>query len=438
MKDTSGMTRRDFVRAGVAAGTAAALATPAATAQESLKPVRIGVVGVGRRGTFLVQTLLDLPGVEINAVCDLVPESAANAQSLVEAKTGKRSEVYTKGERDFENLVRRDDLDAVICATTWQWHTPVMVAAMRAGKYGGTEVPAALTLDECWDLVRTSEETGKPCMMLENVCYFQNVLTILRMVREGVFGGLLHFEGGYQHDCRFITVTDDGRLTWRGELMATDNGNQYPTHPIGPIAQWMNINRGDRFTYLASMSTPAKGMAHYAARKFGPEHALAKRSYAQGDVNTTLLQTENGLTVTLYFDMTTHRPYDLIFRVQGVKGLYLGTLDKVCIEDVTAGDAWEPFAPFLEKYAHPLWTELAAEAQRTGGHGGGDYITLYEFVKAVRNQTPPPQDVYDAATWSAVVPLSKASVAQQGQRVEFPDFTRGKWKTSPPLSIYGA
>lgn len=432
------ITRRQFVQTGIAAGATAAFASHLHAEEPALKPVRIGVVGVGSRGTYLLKTLLELPAVEINAVCDIVPERAANAQKIVQEKTGRTPEAYTKNEHDFENLVKRDDLDAVICATTWQWHTPVTVAAMRAGKYGGTEVPAALTLEECWQLVHTFEETGKPCMMLENVCYFQNVLTILRMVREGVFGDLLHCEGGYQHDCRFIAMTDDGKLTWRGDMLVTDNGNQYPTHPIGPVAQWMNINRGDRFTHLVSMSTPAKGMPYYAANKFGPDHELAKKAYAQGDVNTTLIQTANGLTITLYFDMCTHRPYDLIFRVQGVKGLYMGTLDKLCVEGLTEGEEWAPFAPYLEKYAHPLWTDLAAEAQRTGGHGGGDYITLYEFVKAVRNQTPTPQDVYDAATWSAVVPLSKMSVAQGGQRVDFPDFTGGKWQTNAPIPIYGA
>lgn len=431
--------RRTFVGAGLAAG--AALAFPRANAESETpeKPVRIGVVGTGSRGKGLTNLLLDLPGVEVRAVCDIVPDRAATARDLVEKKSGHRPEVYTKNETDFEHLCARDDLDAVISAANWEWHTPVMVAAMQAGKYGGAEVPAALTIEECWQLVRVSEETGMPCMMLENVCYFQNVLTILRMVREGLFGELLHCEGGYQHDCRFILADDAGQLTWRGEAARTENGNLYPTHPIGPIAQWLNINRGDRFDFLTSMSTRAAGMRHYAARKFGAEHPLAKTDYALGDVNTTMLRTVNGATVTLYFDMTTPRPYDLIFRVQGVQGIYSATLDQIHLEEISPkADTWEPFAPYLEKYPHPLWTALEARARASGGHGGADYITLYEFVKAVRHRKPTPQDVYDAATWSAIVPLSKQSVAEGSRPVPFPDFTQGRWKTNSPVPVYGA
>jgi predicted dehydrogenase len=433
------MSRREFVQAGAAAGTAAALGGRLAAGQEKSPAVRVGIVGVGSRGRGLIPTLLQLPGVEVRAVCDIVADSAAQAQQMVEQLSGKRPEAYTKDETDFRRLVERDDLDAVITATPWEWHTPVAVAAMRAGKYAGVEVPAGITVEECWQLVRTSEETRVPCMMLENVCYFRNALTILRMVREAVFGDMLHCEAGYQHDCRFLMFTEQGELTWRGRHVAEKNGNLYPTHPVGPVAQWLNINRGDRFTVLSSMSTPSKGLKHYAARKFGQDHALAKRDYALGDVNTTLLKTANGLTVTLYFDLQTYRPYDLIFRVQGVKGIYLGTHDKVCIEGLTPEpEQWEPFEPYMEKYAHPLWEDLKKEAEKSGGHGGADYITMYEFVKAVRNKTPTPQDVYDAATWSVIVPLSVESVAKGGQPVEFPDFTKGKWKGNPPLPVYGA
>ena len=429
------MKRRDFIRTSIAMGAMAAIGE-SVSAQEP-KPVRIGVIGVGNRGTGLTNTLLQLPDVEVRAVCDVAPERAANAQAIVEKKTGKRPEAYTKDETDFTNLVARDDLDAVVIATPWQWHARMAVAAMRAGKYAGVEVPAAITVDECWELVKTSEETGVPCMMLENVCYFQNALAILRMVREGVFGEMLDCEGGYQHNCRFLMFDDKGQLTWRGEHAAEKNGNLYPTHPIGPISQWININRGDRYTQLVSMSTPAKGLQYFAAQKLGADHPLAKRSYAQGDVNTTLLKTANGLTVTLYFDLMTYRPYDLIFRAQGVKGIYLGTHEKLCVEGLT-GEQWEPFEPYLQKFEHPLWRDLEAEAKKNDGHGGADYITLHEFTKAVRNKTTPPQDVYDAATWSAIFPLSIESVAKDSAAIAFPDFTSGKWKANPPLPIYGA
>lgn len=421
-----------------AAGAGAAMTLGAAAQPEGgpLERVRVGIVGVGSRGTSLLHALLQLPHVDILAVCDLLEERASQAQDLVEQARSNRPAPYTKGERDFENLVVRDDLDAVVCATPVQWHTPVMLAAMRAGKYGATEVPAAFTLDECWALVRTSEETGIPCMMLENVCYFENVLALLRMVREGVFGELLHAEGGYQHDCRFLAFKD-GALTWRGELYATVNGNYYPTHPIGPIAQWFNINRGDRFTRLVSMSTKARGVRNQAIKEYGPDHPLAKRDYALGDINTSLIETANGLTVTLYHDTATPRPYDLILRLQGTKGIHMQ--DQIYLDGVSPqAHAYEPFAPYQQQYAHPLWAELQAEASKHGGHGGSDYITIYEFIRAVRNRTQTPQDVYDAATWSAIVPLSFESVAKHSVTLDFPDFTNGAWKTRKPVPIYGA
>ena len=432
------MTRQEFLRAGAAAGATAVL-TAGTAAEEGTKPVRVGMVGVGSRGTHLLQILAGMPGVEVRAVCDIVQAHAARAQQFVEDASGARPDAYTQGDRDFERMCARDDLDAVVTATPWEWHTPVSVAAMRAGKYAATEVPAAITVEECWDLVRTSEQTGVPCMMLENVCYFRNVLALLRMVREGVLGEILHCQGGYQHDCRYLLFNADGTLTWRGRQAAAKNGNLYPTHPIGPIAWWMGVNRGDRFTQLVSMSTPAMGMRNYAAGLLGPDHEAAQRDYALGDVNTTFLKTAKGRTVVLYFDMCTPRPYDLIFRVQGTKGLYMGTFDQIYLEGVSPKkDQYEPFAPYLEKYAHPLWEDLQREAVAHGGHGGSDYITLHQFVQAVRNQTQTPQDAYDAATWSVIFPLSIESVAKGGATLDFPDFTNGKWKTNPPVAIHGA
>jgi predicted dehydrogenase len=430
------MNRRTFLQTATAA--AAALATCGVGAQETTKPVRLGLIGTGGRGNSLLGTLFQFPAVEFPAVCDLIPDRARDTAQRIEQKTGHRPEVYAGSESVWEKLLRREDLDAVIIATPWDWHTRMAVAAMRAGKYPGVEVPAAMTTRECWDLVRTSEKTGVPCMMLENVCYFQRVLTLLRMVREGVFGEVLHCEAGYQHDCRFLMFDNQGKLTWRGRHSANMNGNLYPTHALGPVAQWMNINRGDRFTSLVSMSTPARGLRRYAAAKLGPDHELARRDYAQGDINTTLLQTANGRTVTLYYSILTPRPYDLILRLQGVNGIYLGTNNSISLEQAGKGaEQWEPFEPYEQKYAHPLWQALAAEAAKSGGHEGAEYPMFHDFLKAVRSKAPAPQNVYDAATWSAVVGLSIQSVAHGGKPVEFPDFTHGKWKQNAPLPIYG-
>ena len=437
MRDPQRVTRRSFLKTSAVA--AAGLVIGGASAENKPQQVRIGMIGMGSRGNGLLGNLLQFPGVEIHAVCDLLPDRAQNAARLVEQRTGGWPETYAGNELAWQKLLARADLEAVIIATPWDWHSRMAVATMRAGKIPGVEVPAAMTLPECWDLVRTAEKTGIPCMMLENVCYFQRVLTLLRMVREGVFGEVFHCEAGYQHDCRFLMIDPQGKLTWRGRYSRTLNGNLYPTHSLGPAAQWMNINRGDRFVSLVSMSTPARGLKRYAAEKLAPSHELARCDYAQGDLNTCLLKTANGHTVTLYYNILSPRPYDLIQRVQGDKGIYQGTNNSISLElGDKSVDQWEPFEPYQQKYAHPLWQALAAEAAKTGGHEVAEYLMFHDFLKAVRRRAPAPQDVYDAATWSAVVALSIASVAHHSQPVEFPDFTRGRWRSNPPLPVYGA
>jgi len=430
------MNRRSFLKTGAAA--TAAFATRFVTAAEGQGVVRFGIIGTGGRGTSLLQTLLLFSQAEVPAVCDVVRDRAEYAANLVEKKSNRRPTVYAGGESVWEEMVNRPDLDAVIIATPWEWHARMAVVAMRAGKCPGVEVPAAITLEECLDLVRTSEQTGIPCMMLENVCYYENVLALLRMIREGLFGEVQHCEAGYQHDCRSIMFDETGRLTWRGQHVLTKNGNLYPTHPLGPVSQWMNINRGDRFVSLTSVSTPARGLQEYAANRFGADHPAAKHRYALGDVNTTVLVTASGRTVTLYFNLMTHRPYDLILRLEGVKGIYLGTTDHICLETENKGaHEWEPFAPYQKRFEHPLWRALRGPALNSGGHGGAEYLMFHDFLKSVRAKTAAPQDVYDAATWSAVFPLSIQSVAKGGQPVEFPDFTANRWKTNPPLPVYG-
>jgi predicted dehydrogenase len=401
--------------------------------------IRAGVVGVGNRGTSLLRTLLALPGVDVPAICDINEANLARAQGLVEKTGRKRPEGYSSGVEDFRRLAARGDLDAVIVATPWNLHAPMAIAAMKAGKYAGVEVPAALSIEDCWELVNTSEKTGMPCMMLENVCYFRNVLMALNLVRQGLLGELLHCEVGYQHFVRGSQFTKNGDLTWRGMNALERNGNLYPTHAIGPAAWWMNINRGDRFTYLNSMSSNSRGPDLYAAKTFGAAHASSRRKFAQGDVNTTLIKTENGLTVTLYYNTQSPRPYDLILRVQGTGGIYSGTLEKIYIDGRSpvgrSGEpAWEDTAVYYERYEHPLWNRLSKVAA-SSGHGGADYITLHEFVKAVRNKTQTPIDVYDTATWSAILPLSEKSVASRSGPVDFPDFTKGKWRTAKPVIL---
>lgn len=406
---------------------------------QSPRRTRIGFIGVGSRGFGLLRTTLALGNVDVPAICDINEAHLKRAQDSVEKAGQKRPEGYSNGLEAFRKLVARDDLDAVINAGPWEWHTPMSVATMKAGKYAATEVPAAVTVEECWELVNVSEQTGMPCMILENVCYFRNVLAVLGMIRKGLLGSLSHCEAGYQHDVRGALIWRDaargtpGEISWRGMHMAEKNGNLYPTHPIGPVGWWLDINRGDRFSKIVSMSSLSQGLNEYAARNHGRDHRNAVRTYAQGDVNTSLIRTEKGRTVTLYFDTISPRPYDLILRVQGTRGIYSGTLDKFYIDGRSPKkEQWEDAEPYFQEFEHPLWKELGPIAKKHG-HGGADFMELYQFEKAVRNKTQTPIDVYDTAAWSAIFPLSIQSVAAGSNSLDFPDFTRGKWKSRLPV-----
>lgn len=427
--------RRQFLGAGLAAAQGAPLT----------RPVRVGFMGVGSRGTSLLRNALKFP-VEVPAVCDINETAQSRAAGLVEAAGKKRPEIYGRGVDDWKRMVQRDDLDAIINAGPWELHSPMSVETMKAGKYAATEVPAAVTMQDCWDMVEASEKSGMPCMILENVCYFRNALLILNMVRKGLFGELRHCEGGYQHDVRGAFISRGGErgpagtVTWRGMHAANNDGNLYPTHPLGPIGWWLDINRGDRFTHLVSMSSKGGGINNYAARNYGKDHPSATRKWNLGDVNTTLIKTERGATVTLYHDTSSPRPYDLILRVQGTEGIYMGTLDKFYFEGRSPKKReaeWEDPEKYYAEFEHPLWRDLSVAALGQG-HGGADYIEMHQFLKAVRNRTQTPIDVYDTAVWSAIYPLSVKSVAAGSQPVEVPDFTRGKYKNRKPVEIHGA
>ncbi|SRR5579864_3413376 len=406
------------------------------------KPVRVGFIGVGNRGTGLVKILLDLPGVEIPAICDINEEHLRNALLLVEQSGRKRPEGYSAGPEDYLRLIARDDLHAVMTAAPWQLHTPICVAAMRSRKYAATEVPAALTIDECWQLVNTSEQTGMPCMMLENDCFGRGALMALNLVQQGILGELIHCEGGYDHDIR-AGLLRNGELSWRGMHALKRNANLYPTHPIGPIAWWTGINRGHRFTHLTSMSSKARGLNRYALKHFGSDNINANRAFADGDVNTSLIMTENGVTVTLNHDTQLPRPYSdsgdtkiplMVQRLQGTEGIFFGSLERIYIDGRSPEHQWEDTAAYYDQYEHFLWKSLG-EAAKASSHGGEDYVEMHQFIRAVRNRLPTPVDVYDAATWSVIIPLSEQSVAAKSAPVDFPDFTRGKWKEPRPLPL---
>ncbi|MFC1502412.1 Gfo/Idh/MocA family protein [bacterium] len=333
-------------------------------------------------------------------------------------------------------LCERDDLDLVYTATPWEWHVPVCVAAMEAGKHAATEVPAAVTLDECWQMVETSERTKKYCVMMENCCYDRQELLILNLVRKGMLGELINAECGYLHDLRHVKTDFEarGEAVWRLEHSKHRNGNLYPTHGLGPVAQCMNINRGDRFDYLVSMSSMSRGLNLWCEKKFGPDHELAKLPYALGDVNVSLIRTKLGGTITVWHDCSSPRPYTRINLVQGTKGIARKWPSRIYIEGRSPSHRWEDIKEYYKEFDHPLWKELTNKS-RGAGHGGMDFIEDYRLIKCLREGLPLDMDVYDAAAWSAVSELSERSVANRSRPMNFPDFTRGLWKNRKPLEI---
>lgn len=431
--------RREFIRNSAAAAAAGALAPSALLSSPgSGKPVRLGFVGVGSRGTYLLRTALDIGGVEIVAICDIDADHLARAQRLVERREMPTPAAYGNGPEDYRRMVESEQLDAVVNATPMELHTPVMVAAMEAGCHGATEVPVAVNVDECWQLVETAESTGRQCMMLENYCYFRNVTMVLNMAAAGLFGQLVHCETGYQHDTRYVVFGPEGQMLWRANHKLTRNGNLYPTHALGPAAWWLGIGRGDRFDHMVSMSSAGGlGLRDYAAQKFGADHPTAHHAYSQADVNTTLIRTANGKTITLYYDTTLPRPFQMIYRLQGTSGIYHGDLDKVYFEGLSPeAHKWEEADAYAEKYDHPMWRTLGEKAKGYS-HGGGDYMMIYQFLAAVRTGVSTPIDVYDSVAWSVISPLSEKSVAGRSRTVDIPDFSRGKWKEPRELTFPG-
>jgi predicted dehydrogenase len=402
-----------------------------------IDPVRIGFVGVGGMGSAHVINFLKIDGVEIKAVGDIVPEKVERIQNWVVEAGQPKPTGYSRGERDFERLCAEQDLDLVFTATPWRWHVPVCVSAMKNGKHAATEVPAAVTLDECWELVETAEKLNKHCIMMENCCYDREEMMIFNMVRQGMLGEIIHGEGAYNHDLRALKFSTEGEGLWRPAHSIKRNGNLYPTHGLGPVAQAMDINRGDRFDYLVSMSSVSRGLNLYAAEHFGADDPRATQKYALGDINISLIRTVNGKTITLYHDTDSPRPYTRIHLIQGTKGLAHKWPNRIHIEGKSPADQWQPLEQYFEEYEHPLWKELR-EKSAGAGHGGMDYIEDYRLVKCLREGLPTDMDVYDAAAWSVVSELSERSVADRSRPYDFPDFTRGMWKKWPPLGIIGA
>jgi predicted dehydrogenase len=428
------MNRRAFLGAASAGG----LAIRSAGGEE--KVVRVGLIGTGNRGRSLLGVLLRMKDVAIPALCDIDTANLERAESAV-VKTGRvRPEAYSRGEEDYRRLLGRQDLDAVVIATPWKWHAPMAVEGMKAGKYVAVEVPAAQTLQECWELVETQERTRMPCMMLENWSFRRDNLAVLNMIRQGMLGEMVHCHCAHSHDCIDHWFWDpQGNERWGAHYLVQRNCDQYPTHSLGPVLSWLDINCGDSFASIVSVATSQRGIHAYFARKFGPDHPNAKREFAQGDIVTSLARTQKGRTVVINYDMQLPRPYDNRWMIQGTLGLYDEDKAALYLEGRSPKyHEWEPFAPYQERHEHAWWKSLRHEAAGDG-HGGTDDLELREFVRAVRNRAPTPLDIYDSVTMSMIIPLSGQSISKSGVPVPCPDFTRGRWKTRKPyFAVEGA
>jgi predicted dehydrogenase len=411
--------------ASVAAAPAAAGASVIGMKFEPRAVVRVGLVGCGERGKSHLGDLLGIPGAEVKAICDVVPDRVAEAERLFAKRGQAAPATFVKGDHDFESLCRRDDLDVVYIATPWSWHVPMALAAMNAGKHAFVEVPAAGTLEDCWKLVDTSERTRRHCVMLENCCYGYNELMVLNMARGGFFGELTHAEAAYIHDIRKLLFDTRSVGPWRRAEHKGRDGNLYPTHGLGPVASYLDINRGDRFERLVSMSSMERSLSAYRDANVPQGDPRRAETYRCGDMNTTLIKTARGRTVMLQHDVVTPRPYDRINHLSGTKGAFRDYPPRL-FQQGQAEHEWGKLDPWKEKFEHRLWTKLAKLASE-GGHGGMDYVMSWRLLECVREGLVPDMDVYDAATWSAPAPLSEQSVAGGSAPVDFPDFTRGRW-----------
>ena len=398
-------------------------------AVDPISTVRVGFIGLGNRGTGAVGRYTFIEGVEIKALCDLNPDNVKRSQNTLAKRGLKPADEYT-GEDAWKELCRREDIDLIYICTDWLHHTPMAVYAMQQGKHVAIEVPAATTIEECWQLVNTAEKTRRHCMMLENTCYDFFELNTLNMAQQGLFGNIVHGEGAYIHDLRESNFRSGAYWDmWRLKFNTAHTGNPYPTHGLGPICQVMNIHRGDKMNYLVSVSSNQFGMTEYAKEKFGENSAQAKQEYKLGDMNTTVIKTEKGRTIMIQHDVTSPRPYSRLHTISGTKGFFQKyPTELIALEPNAHNFLLETqIDSLMTQYEHPFIKEIGEFAKKVGGHGGMDFIMDYRLIYCLRNGLPLDQDVYDAAEWSCLVELSEQSVLNGGMPVKIPDFTRGDW-----------
>lgn len=399
---------------------------------ETGRTITLGIIGLGGRGCGQMATLLGMPDVEIGAVCDVYPDRVAYGVEMVKNARGK--ECF--GTVDYREVNRMEGLDAVVVMSDWSTHVRIAIDAMRCGKDAAIEVGPASSIQECWDLVHTVEDTGRTFMFLENECYEDQTLTILNMIHKGVFGELVYVAGGYQHDLRDEIGNGDINRHYRQRNFFHRNGEIYPTHELGLLAKALDINRGNRMLTLTAMTSKSAGLHEWFLNHRADCPELCSQRVAQGDIAGVLIRCANGELIQLTHDCTTPHPFNEDFRIQGTKGLWRELGHCIYIEgDSPVNDwdepEWEPDKRLLEKYRHPMWKAYEKFGMR-GDHGGLDYLTLRAFVEVIQKHAVPPIDVYDAASWMAVGCLSEDSAAMGGAPVPIPDFTNGRWLNREP------
>jgi len=443
------MKRKKFIQTSTLAGLGTAILPNVVFSElKSNKRVKIGVIGTGLRGQWMLWLMAKYPEVDIISICDINDEMIQSALKILKDADKTEPKVYKNGDEDFRNMLVNEELDGVYIATPWEWHAQMSLEAMNAGVNVGTEVPAAITVDDCWSLVDTSEKTGKFCMIMENVCYRRDVIAVLNMVRQGLFGELLHCQGGYQHDLRHVKFNDGlqpygggvefgkkgySESEWRTQHSIDRNGDLYPTHGLGPVSTMLDINRGNRMVYLTSTATQSRGLHNYIVKLGGESHPNADLEFKLGDIVTTVIKCANGQTIMLSHDTNSPRPYSLNFRVQGTRGIWMRDNDSIYIDGRSPKEhVWESEEEYMTEYDHPLWERFEEQASGSG-HGGMDFFILRAFIESIKQNISPPIDVYDAVSLSVICPLSEESISNNSAPVKIPDFTRGKWKTNQPI-----
>ncbi len=449
----TGLTATGLIAASTLRGATAAAPTPAPTsgprspnqsfnmcgyAAPRIEKIRVGIVGIGSRGGGAVARLRHVDGLEIKALCDVRDERVAEGLKRLEG-TAHRPIIISGKPESWKELCARDDLDVIYNCTPWHLHAPISVFAMEHGKHAFSEIPAAVNMEECWQLVETSERTKKHFMMLENCCYDFFELITLNMAQQGFFGDIVHGEGAYLHDLMHLNFSKTGyRDMWRLKQNAARNGNLYPMHGLGPIAQIMNINRGDRFDYLVSVQSN-----DFSMRKKADELAATDPFFApyagknyRGNMNTTTIRTEQGRTIVVQHDVSSPQPYSRLHTIVGTKRTAQKYPEPARISD--GAHKWLPTAEqkkLEEQFTFDLIKKIGETAKKVGGHGGMDFIMDWRWASLLRAGLPLDMDVYDGAAWTAVGLLSEVSTAKRSNSVDIPDFTRGAWKKNKPVDL---